>query len=76
MTVDGSGVIRSRVHSRIGLLGNPSDGFGGACISLSLANFHAEVRERQQRTGRDEPLLLSTQTEGSIHLCASAPASS
>lgn len=33
----------SRVLARIGLLGNPSDGFGGACISLSLANYWAEV---------------------------------
>lgn len=38
------GVLRSRVHARIGLLGNPSDGFGGVCISLSLANHWAEVR--------------------------------
>ena len=37
-------VLRSRVHARIGLLGNPSDGFNGSCISFSLANFHAEVR--------------------------------
>ena len=37
------GILRSRVHARIGLLGNPSDGFNGSCISLSLKNFHAEV---------------------------------
>ena len=38
--------IHSRVFSRVGLLGNPSDGFGGRCISFSLANFSAEVHQR------------------------------
>ena len=37
------GTIRSKVYARIGLLGNPSDGYGGKVISLSLANFWAEV---------------------------------
>ncbi len=36
--------ITSRTHARIGLLGNPSDSFFGRTISLSLANFYAEVR--------------------------------
>ncbi len=31
------------VLSRIGLMGNPSDGFFGKTISLSIANFWAEV---------------------------------
>ena len=41
---EGGGILRSRVHARIGLLGNTSDGFNGAVIAFSLANFHAEVR--------------------------------
>jgi glucuronokinase len=36
--------ISSRVYARVGLLGNPSDGFYGKTISFSLANFFAEVR--------------------------------
>ena len=36
--------IVRRVYARIGLLGNPSDGFFGKTISLSLQNFYAEVR--------------------------------
>jgi hypothetical protein len=36
-------MIEERVYSRVGLLGNPSDGFNGCCISFSLANFFAEV---------------------------------
>lgn len=35
--------ITSRVNARIGLLGNPSDSYFGKTISLSLANFCAEV---------------------------------
>lgn len=35
--------ITSRVYARIGLLGNPSDGFEGACISVSIKNFWAQV---------------------------------
>lgn len=37
------GVIVSRVHARIGFLGNPSDGYYGKTISFALANFYAEV---------------------------------
>lgn len=36
-------VVCSKVFSRIGLLGNPSDGFFGKTIALSCANFWAEV---------------------------------
>jgi glucuronokinase len=35
--------ITSRVFARIGLLGNPSDGYHGKTISFALANFYAEV---------------------------------
>lgn len=35
--------ITSRVYARIGLLGNPSDGYNGKTISFALANFYAEV---------------------------------
>ncbi|CAL5220579.1 g2617 [Coccomyxa viridis] len=35
--------ITQRVYARIGLLGNPSDSYYGKTISLSLANFFAEV---------------------------------
>lgn len=35
--------VTSQVFSRIGLLGNPSDGYQGKTISVSCANFWAEV---------------------------------
>ena len=33
-----------RAHARVGVMGNPSDGFFGKTISLSIANYWAEVR--------------------------------
>jgi len=35
--------ITRRCFARIGFLGNPSDGYGGACISISVQNFSATV---------------------------------
>lgn len=35
--------IRRRSYARAGLLGNPSDGYGGRTLSVLLSNFHAEV---------------------------------
>ncbi|MCI0379342.1 MAG: hypothetical protein L0215_17165 [Gemmataceae bacterium] len=36
-------IIRRRAYARAGLIGNPSDGYHGKTISLSVRNFHAEV---------------------------------
>ena len=36
-------IIRHRAYARAGLLGNPSDGYGGKTISIILRNFWAEV---------------------------------
>ena len=36
--------IVRRAHARVGVMGNPSDGFFGKTISLSVRNFWAEVR--------------------------------
>ena len=36
-------VIRKKAYSRVGLMGNPSDGYGGKTISLILKNFAADV---------------------------------
>ena len=35
-----------RAYARVGLMGNPSDGFYGKTISLSIKNFWAEVGEQ------------------------------
>jgi len=36
-------LVRKRASARAGLIGNPSDGYHGKTISLSVHNFHAEV---------------------------------
>ncbi len=36
-------LIRQRAYARAGLMGNPSDGYGGKTISVSIGNFHADV---------------------------------
>jgi glucuronokinase len=36
-------LIRQRAYARAGLMGNPSDGYGGKTISVSVGNFWAEV---------------------------------
>jgi glucuronokinase len=36
-------IVRKRAYARIGLLGNPSDGYFGRTISTTIRNFSAEV---------------------------------
>ncbi|MBD3373750.1 GHMP kinase [candidate division KSB1 bacterium] len=36
-------IIRTRAYARAGLAGNPSDGYFGKTISVTLRNFYAEV---------------------------------
>jgi len=36
-------IIRQRVPARVGIMGNPSDGFFGKTIAATIANFAAEV---------------------------------
>jgi glucuronokinase len=36
-------IIDSRAFARAGLLGNPSDGYFGKTISLSIKNFGAQI---------------------------------
>jgi hypothetical protein len=61
--------ITSRVYARIGLLGNPSDGFYGKTISFSLANFYAEVGTAAAVTAG-----VSSDNVSPEHLYPSAPA--
>jgi len=39
----GDGVVVERCPARIGLMGNPSDGFNGKTLSILVANFAATV---------------------------------
>ena len=44
--------VTSRVHARIGLLGNPSDGFFGKTVALAISNFYADVTLAPLPAGR------------------------
>lgn len=41
--ISDNGRMLCRTYARVGVLGNPSDGFNGKTISLSIKNFWAEV---------------------------------
>ena len=47
--------ITRRAHARVGLVGNPSDGFHGKTISVSIENFWAEVSIHESDTVRLVP---------------------
>ncbi|XP_031548705.1 uncharacterized protein LOC116286363 isoform X2 [Actinia tenebrosa] len=61
----------ARAYARIGLMGNPSDGFNGKTISMSIANFWAEVtiQESQQLVLVPHPLNDPTEfgSLGDLH---------
>ena len=37
-------VVHGLAHARIGLIGNPSDGYHGKTIAFTFSNFRAEVQ--------------------------------
>lgn len=55
--------ITSRVHARIGLLGNPSDAYYGKAISFSLASYYAEVALLPQQAIEFVPHRLHDRVE-------------
>jgi glucuronokinase len=40
--------IHQRAYARVGLAGNPSDGYGGKCLSFCISNYHASVHLSQR----------------------------
>ncbi|TRY89241.1 hypothetical protein DNTS_025405 [Danionella cerebrum] len=42
--------ITCRSHARVGLIGNPSDGFNGKTIAMTISNFWAEVTLVESQT--------------------------
>ena len=48
-------IIRKTVHARVGLIGNPSDGYFGKTISFILRNFQAEITLFESPELRIEP---------------------
>lgn len=63
MTSCGPKLVTERTHSRVGLMGNPSDGFGGKTIALLVSNFWAEVTLRESTRLRLIPHPLNDPNE-------------
>ncbi|WP_266365217.1 mevalonate kinase family protein [Tellurirhabdus rosea] len=59
-------IIETRAYARAGLLGNPSDGFYGKTISISVRNFGASVSLYQSPELVIEPQAPDTNTFKSI----------
>ncbi|XP_016369002.1 uncharacterized protein LOC107709108 isoform X2 [Sinocyclocheilus rhinocerous] len=55
--------ITCRSYARVGLMGNPSDGFNGKTIAMSIANFWAEVTLMESQTLVLLPHPLNDPTE-------------
>ena len=65
-SVGRSGEIPARVvvPARAGLVGHPSDGYGGATLAVTLANFAAEVEVRRSPELAIEPAGAGAWPEG------------
>ena len=60
--------ITNRAYARVGLMGNPSDGFYGKTISLSIKNFWADVTIQESQVLELKPHPLNDPTTfGSLH---------
>ncbi|XP_012675666.1 glucuronokinase with putative uridyl pyrophosphorylase [Clupea harengus] len=55
--------ITCRSYARVGLMGNPSDGFNGKTIAMSISNFWAEVTLLESQTLVLLPHPLNDPTE-------------
>uniref|UniRef100_A0A673BXU6 Glucuronokinase with putative uridyl pyrophosphorylase n=1 Tax=Sphaeramia orbicularis TaxID=375764 RepID=A0A673BXU6_9TELE len=55
--------ITCRSYARVGLMGNPSDGFNGKTIAMSISNFWAEVTLKESQTLVLVPHPLNDPTE-------------
>ncbi len=45
-------------YARVGLLGNPSDGYGGRCLAFTFEDFRAAVTLRDLDAGDDESFVV------------------
>lgn len=60
--------ITCRAYARVGLMGNPSDGFHGKTIAMTIANFWADATITGSKTLVLVPHPLNDPTEfGSLH---------
>ena len=66
--------IAERAHARLGLLGNPSDIYGGKALAVSVANYAATVTLRANLDSNDETISVvpgEGEREGGVKLIES-----
>ena len=66
--------IAERAHARLGLLGNPSDIYGGKALAVSVANYAATVTLRANFDSKDETISVvpgEGEREGGVKLIES-----
>ena len=66
--------IAERAHARLGLLGNPSDIYGGKALAVSVANYAATVTLRANFDSKDETIHVvpgEGEREGGVKLIES-----
>ena len=66
--------IAERAHARLGLLGNPSDIYGGKALAVSVANYAATVTLRANLDSKDETISVvpgEGEREGGVKLIES-----
>ncbi|MGA0558045.1 mevalonate kinase family protein [Larkinella sp. VNQ87] len=68
-------IIETRAYARAGLLGNPSDGFFGKTISISVRNFGSSISLYESPELNIEPQPQDTNTFRSIYHLRDAVAS-
>lgn len=56
-------MIKKRTYARVGLMGNPSDGFYGKTISSCISNFYAKVTLTESPRLKIEPHRIFDPTE-------------
>jgi len=66
--------IAERAHARLGLLGNPSDIYGGKALAVSVANYAATVTLRANLDSSDKTISVvpgEGEREGGVKLIES-----
>ena len=59
--------VEGKAFARAGLLGNPSDGYGGKVLSVVVRNFSARVRLEESRRLTFIPSAGDEESYPSIH---------
>ncbi len=58
--------FKEKAYARAGFLGNPSDGYFGKTIAVSVKNFYAEAEVKKSRTLEIRPCDLDRSVYGSL----------